>query len=230
MFKSIGFYILPLLFTASLQADGIPVFDRSNMAHQLKELAHLVEQIRTLQRQLDQAEQQYKALTGHRGFGRRFYDPNLRKALPLEWRKVYDSLQEAGQGARGVQDILQKERFSGSIEEMQKHIQDRRQRTTATHKAMGLKAYQGTQARLDQIESLMDEIDQTDDPKAIAELQARIAIEQAAIENEMTKIQLISQLQRAEDQLIEEQKDDMSRRMLDPRNTKMPEIKPRERY
>ena len=223
-------FVLMTTMIVAVQGGGIPVFDQSNMMHQVKELAHLVEQMKTLQQQLDQAKEHYQALTGNRGFGQRFYDPALRQALPTEWQKVYDAIKEGGQGEHAVQDVLQQETFSGSVDEMQQHIGNRQHKTTATHKAMALKAYQSAQDRQDQIDDLMGAIDETDDPKAIAELQARIAIEQAALSNERNKLQLISQLQRSEDQLIDQQKAEMSRRIFDPNNPKVPELKSTEGY
>jgi type IV secretion system protein VirB5 len=117
------------------------------------------------------------------------------------------------------------ENFTGSVDDMQKHIEGRMQQVAVVDKAVGLQAYQGLQDRMTQVDNLMTEIKNAPDPKSIAELQARIAIEQAYIQNEMTKLQLIGQLQRAEQQLIEQQKYRMSRRILNPQNTGMPRIR-----
>jgi type IV secretion system protein VirB5 len=117
------------------------------------------------------------------------------------------------------------EKFTGTIDDMQKHIEGRMEQAAIVDKAVGLQAYEGLQGRMKQVDNLMAEIKNTPDPKSIAELQARIAIEQAYIQNEMTKLQLVSQLQRSEQQLIEQQKYQMSRRILNPKNTGMPKIK-----
>lgn len=63
------------------------------------------------------------------------------------------------------------------------------------------------------------------DQKAIAELAARISAEKAAIQNETTKLQMLSMLQDAEQKLIAVQKHEVSRKILDPDNTGMPVIK-----
>jgi type IV secretion system protein VirB5 len=107
---------------------------------------------------------------------------------------------------------------------MQKHIEGRMKQVAIVDKAVGLQAYKGLQDRMEQVDNLMAEIKNTNDPKSIAELQARISIEQAYMQNEMTKLQLVSQLQRSEQQLIEQQKYRMSRRILNPENNKMPQI------
>ncbi len=69
---------------------------------------------------------------------------------------------------------------------------------------------------------LMGQINLTRDPKGIAELQARIAVEQAAVQNETTKLQLVGMLQRAEERLIEQQKSDLAQRILSASNRGMP--------
>jgi len=98
-----------------------------------------------------------------------------------------------------------------------------RSRTTAvTDKAVGVRAFEGARARLSQIEGLMAEINRTRDPKAIGELQARIAVEEAAVANETTKLQLVAMLQRAEERLLEEQKRELAQRILSASNRGMP--------
>ena len=47
----------------------------------------------------------------------------------------------------------------------------------------------------------MQKINQTQDPKAIAELQARIGAEQANIQNEQTKLQMYAMVAAAEDRV-----------------------------
>jgi type IV secretion system protein VirB5 len=135
----------------------------------------------------------------------------------------------AGDGSYGISgsiaDIARIEKLQGSIGDMQRNIEQRSMHTAFTNKAIGLRGYEAAQRRIDQIESLMDKINDTQDPKAIGELQARISAEQALLQNESNKLQMISQLQIAEQNLIEEQKRQMSRRIWNSKNTKMPRIK-----
>ena len=57
-----------------------------------------------------------------------------------------------------------------------------------------MQAYQTELQELNQIQSLMQQIDVTQDPKGVAELQARIQSESTAVGNEMTKLQLFRML------------------------------------
>src|SRR5699024_7867991 len=49
-------------------AQGIPTIDVASIIQQIQQVQHMVTQIETLRSQLDQAQAQYEALTGGRGF------------------------------------------------------------------------------------------------------------------------------------------------------------------
>jgi type IV secretion system protein VirB5 len=69
---------------------------------------------------------------------------------------------------------------------------------------MSEQAYNAMTKRLETIDGLQAQINQTSNPKEIAELQARIAIEQANIQADQTRIQLAEQQFAAESALLEE--------------------------
>ena len=209
------------------------VHDPWNFVRQAEILAQATEQINKLNDQLKQLKEQYKqgkqhykSITGNRGFGELHNNPALRQSLPQEWQGLYQATQQNMSALQGlINTIKGEEKFTGSVDDMQKHIEVRMEQVAITDKAVGMQAYEGVQKRMQQVDNLMGEIKRTSDPKSIAELQARISIEQAYIQNEMTKLQLVEQLQRAEQQLIDQQKYQMSRRILNPKNTGMPQIR-----
>lgn len=227
MQKILAIIILALLPSAREANAVISVIDSANLSNSAKQVASWVRQLEEMKKQLEQHKQQYQALTGNRSLGRTLYNPELRKYLPEDYKTIYDTANGgSGYGISGsIADIANHEKPQGSVADMQKSIEERSRRTAFTNKAVGLKGYEGAQRRIAQIESLMDKINDTRDPKAIAELQARINAEQALLQNETNKLQMISQLQKAEQDLIEEQKDEMNRRILDSKNTQMPRIK-----
>lgn len=219
--------VMTILMIFSLSgAAQMLVFDASNLTYQLEQISHMKNQLDQLKSQLGQAKQQYEAVTGSRNLGAILNNQALKQMLPTEWQYVYSTGRSANYDISGsISNILKEEKYQGSIANMQKSIQDRSQKNAATNKAVGLKAYEDAGKRLLQIESLMQKINTTTDPKGIEELQARIAIEQTMIQNETTKLHMISQLQQAEKQLVQEQKDEMNRRILNKNNTAMPTIK-----
>jgi type IV secretion system protein VirB5 len=226
--------------THSHRAEAMAVHDAANFGKQAEilmqtteQVAKATEQIQKLDAQLQQMREQfeqgkkhYEAVTGNKGFGEKHHNTGLKQSLPQEWQGLYQATQQNISAIQGLMNTVKgEENFTGSVDDMQKHIEGRMQQVAAVDKAVGLQAYQGVQDRMKQVDNLMAEIKNAPDPKSIAELQARIAIEQAYIQNEMTKLQLIGQLQRAEQQLIEQQKYRMSRRILNPQNTGMPRIR-----
>ena len=191
-----------------------------------EQIQKLDDQLRQMKDQFEQGKKHYDAITGNKDFGEKHHNKELHKSLPQQWQGLYQATQSNISAFRGlINTVKGEENFTGSVEDMQKHVEGRMQQVAIVDKAVGLQAYEGLQERMKQVDNLMAEIKNTKDPKGIAELQARIAIEQAYIQNEMTKLQLVGQLQRAEQQLIEHQKYQMSRRILNPNNTGMPQIK-----
>ncbi|WP_299453344.1 P-type DNA transfer protein VirB5 [uncultured Pigmentiphaga sp.] len=208
-------------------ASGIPVFDATRAADFIQQFARMKEQLDTARQQLAEAQRLFDSMSGIRGFGDLFRNTGLREYLPDDLRSIYDSVNGGGYaGISGsIQDILRQEQLgSGSIDDLQRAIGERSRNAAATDKAVGLRGYEGAQRRLAQIEALTDEIARTQDQKAIEELQARIAAEQAAIQNEMTKLQLIAHLRQAERALIQEQEQELNRRILSSENRGMPSI------
>src|SRR3546814_11577657 len=68
---------------------------------------------------------------------------------------------------------------------------------------MSERAYDSMTRRLANVDALQNKINQTTNPKEIAELQARIQIEQANIQAEQTRIQLASKPLDAERTLLQ---------------------------
>ncbi|CCG39522.1 putative type iv secretion system domain protein [Xanthomonas citri pv. mangiferaeindicae LMG 941] len=124
-----------------------------------------------------------------------------------------------------VQDIIDKNK-SGSIADMYADVSARQERLGAVNKATGLAGFDAAMKRADQIQSLIGQINGTSDPKAIAELQARIAGEQAQVSNEMVKLQLVSMLQQAEEKAIAAKADAVYDKQMSVSND-VPRMKPR---
>lgn len=193
----------------------IPVTDAAQISQQatqhVESVAKYVEQIQQLKLQVEQARQQYAALTGGRALGTILNDPQLREYLPEDWRAVYDAVRSGGyQGLTGAaRQIYDAHRVydacQGLVAEA-RQLCEAQAVKPAQDKAFAQEAYAKAQQRLAQIESLMRQIDRTEDPKAIAELQGRIAAEQAAVQNEQTKLQLFALISQAEDRLQEQRK------------------------
>ncbi len=206
----------------------IPVTVTSDVpgtAFHIEDIAKYVEQIAQMKMQVEQLQQTYASMTGTRGIGQLFQNPQLANMLPSNWQGVYSSVANGGySGISGsVQQIISQEQSatSGGVNSALTAIRDRQAQKAAYDKAMGMQAYQASIQRLNNIQGLMGQINSSTDPKAIADLQARIQGEQAAIQNEQTKVQLMAMLQKSEDGLIEQQKTAVAEKLLDGSQTTM---------
>lgn len=189
----------------------IPVTDGASIAQsvvqQVETIAKWKLQYDQMMSQIDQAKQQYESLTGSRGLGNVMNDPILRDYLPGDWQAVYDSVKTGGYS--GLSGTARTVYDQNKVFDSCGHIVSSEQRTAcearavkpAQDKGFSLEAYNAAKSRINQIDQLMNKINDTQDPKGIAELQGRIAAEQANIQNEQTKLQLYAMVAAAEDKV-----------------------------
>ena len=206
---------LALAVSLPAGASGIPVIDGANlgqsMMNHIESVAKYVEQIDQLKSQLAQLEKQYKAITGSRGLGQILMDPRFRQYLPEEWKSVYDAVRRGGYpglngDAKGVLDAIRKyDACANMLVATEKSTCEALASKGVQDKVFYEKAFDLATERVNQIEGLMQKISTTEDQKAIAELQARIAIEQASLQNEHTKLQMFGLIQQAEQRILEQQ-------------------------
>lgn len=199
----------------SLSNAQIPVTDvasiQQQVSSQIETIAKWQSQYEQMTTRIDQAKQQYESITGSRGLGEVFNDPSMRDYLPAEWQSVYDSVKRGGySGLSGKSaQIYNQNKVFDSCErlrdESQKRVCESRAVKSSQDQALALESFDKAKDRINQIDRLMRKINDTTDPKSIAELQSRIAIEQANIQNEQTKLQLYRMIADSESKIQEQQ-------------------------
>ncbi len=211
-----------MFLSSSLALAQIPVTDVGNIgtqvANQIETMAKWKVQYDQMISQISQAKQQYESLNGSRGLGTIMNDPALRDYLPPDWKGVYDSVRSGGYS--GLSGRGQSVYEANQVFDSCAHITIADQRTgcearavkASQDKAFALDAYDAAKRRINQIDQLMGKINDTQDPKAIAELQGRIAGEQANIQNEQTKLQLYAMVAAAEDKVQAQRQREMQAR------------------
>jgi type IV secretion system protein VirB5 len=191
---------------ATTQAQGIPVFDATAVAQMLLTVSNLEQQVQQLMTT-------YNAMTGVRGFGNLLSNPVVAQSLPANWQSIYTAIQQGGysgltgaaQALRSASQIYNCENQSG----IDQQVCQRALNKPFQDKALAQQAYQTELNELNQVQALVQQISQTQDPKGIAELQGRIAGEQAAIQQETTKLQLFKMMAETEDKLVAEQQHEL---------------------
>ncbi|AGH79879.1 type IV secretion protein VirB5 [Xanthomonas phaseoli pv. phaseoli] len=219
-------YALILAATLALSGTafaGVPVTviaDVPAITNQIETMAKWKAQYDQMVSQINQMQKQYDAVTGPRGLGQIMNNPALRDYLPSDWQKVYDSVRTGGyNGLSGSAAAIYD---ANKVFDACGRMAAGAQRTAceaaavkpAQDKAFAGEAYAAAKSRLDQINSLMGQINQTQDPKAIAELQGRIASEQAMIANEQTKLQLFQMMAQADEKLQEQRQREINAQQL----------------
>ena len=228
---SFAFFII-LLFgingKAKAQISVTVTTDIPGLSFHAEDIAKYLEMIKQMESQVKQLETTYKSLTGSSGIGSLFDNSSLKSLLPSDWQNVYESVSNGGySGISGtVSSIIssEKSKVSGTLRDALSSLESRMSQKAAYDKSLGESAYKSALQRLDSIEKMIQQIDEETDPKEIMDLQARIQGEQAAIQNEQTKIQLMSMLQKAEDGLIEQQRVEIGKRIFSSSATQIPSI------
>lgn len=177
-------------------------------------IAQLIEQIATMQQQLEtarntlrQAEQQYRATTGGRGM-ERLLSGTDRNYLPANWAQLEAAVVRAdgtyralGARLRAVLNdnaLLSDERIA-ALSPIEREQLEAARRSAAMSQVTSRLALESTSGRFEALQQLVDAIPAAQDQKAILDLQARIAAEQAMLVNEQTKLNVLHQVAQAEE-------------------------------
>lgn len=197
---------------------GIPVIDGvqisehrmaqiEKMAKWVEQHAQMAMQIANQVEQIEQLKRELESMTGSRALGRIMNDPALKNYLPDGWEDAYNAVKDGGYGGLSgtAEAIYDANRIFDSCafinDDEERLVCEARAVKPSQDKGFALDAYDMAIDRISQIEDLMGEINNTTDPKSIAELQARIGAEQANIQNEQAKLQLYMMVTEADKEL-----------------------------
>ena len=184
---------------------GIPVIDAGSIAQAVQQVIHMKTQIDNQISQIRNMEAQYKSITGSRNLGQLLNDPAMRNYLPQDYANLYDAIKSGNTSklSRSLDNIAKQEKTYAS----QKNGADRYATQSLITKASSIQALEAQSKRLDNIQNLMGQINLATDPKAAQDLSNRLAAEQAMIQSEQVRINLMSQLNEANLRLAREQRD-----------------------
>jgi type IV secretion system protein VirB5 len=191
---------------------GIPVIDGANLAQAIQQVLawsqqydQMVQSIQTLHAQYAQLENTFNVMTGNRGLGtllNTIADQATRRYLPEAGTQIdqlasgevpgYSDLQSTVASIRSTISSMP----AGSLPANALAALNSQLNALATHKALGQAAYSSAEQRFSDTENLIATIGTADDPKAIAEMNARLTAQQALVANEATKVQALAYMQR----------------------------------
>jgi type IV secretion system protein VirB5 len=211
---------------------GIPVIDGAAIGQAVLQVKAWGAQYAQMVQQIQQLQQQIQSMTGSRGFSAILNSPEFqqaRRTLPQDAQTLldlanggsYGNLADSINSIKKTSTTLSSASFSTKLGADQWSADLNR---AASSKALSMEAYNSAQQRLLNMEDLISQISTTQDPKAIAELQARINVEQGLVANEQAKIQAMAMLVNAEKQISEMQAREVSIRSAGV-NEEIPHVK-----
>jgi type IV secretion system protein VirB5 len=158
-------------------AGGIPVIDVSSIAQQIIQVEHMVRQIEQLQEQITLSHQELKNMSGVRGLGN-LIDSAYDKSVHVNPNAVLQShnIKNASQiGLKGELATLHNTQNTNS----------------ATALAQSQKSLTQAKERFNALSVLLNKVNDSPEQKDILDLQARISVEQAFLQNEMIKLSML---------------------------------------
>jgi type IV secretion system protein VirB5 len=178
----------------------IPVTDVGAIIQLVSEVNTLEQQLNTARQNLAQAQQQYQSMTGGRGMNQ-LLGGTVRNYLPTNGSQLQLALQGSSasyalgtdvRAAVGANSVLSAQQVAALSPDEQDALQ-RARRYAALLQAVAQEALVHTSNRFSAIQTLIDAISRATDQKGILELVARIDAEQGMLQNEQTKLNVLSQ-------------------------------------
>lgn len=213
MKKSFNFYAVILtvagLVSVNANAGGVPVIDMSNLAQAVAQVENSIQQVNQLQRT-------YNSVRGATNIGTLLNDSNVRSALnqylPKRYSDVYQAMQKGDLGAltqvyNGVLANEQANRNNTAVSGKQRLAS-----TMILNQANMQAMMTGLNQREANIQTLLNAISATPDPKQKQDLANRLAGEQASINVDMNRMQVLMKMNEQNEKLAEKQAQAESRK------------------
>lgn len=167
----------------------------------------LADQLTTARDHLTQGRLELASMTGNRGMDRLLAGVQ-RNYLPADWTGLRNALQGTG-GSYGAltsgvsslaeaDAVLSAQQLAGLPADVRQEI-DSGRRLTALSQSVAREALAATSSRFAALQQLIDTLPAATDQKGVLDLQARVAAENAMLQNEQTKLQTLYELVQAEE-------------------------------
>jgi type IV secretion system protein VirB5 len=186
---------------------AMAVVDAGAIAQLVKQISTLQQQLETARNQLTQVQRQYQAMTGARGMDR-LLAGTMRNYLPPDWQALEAAVNgiQGGYAALAAQldatleanAVLTADQV-GQLSASERAQLEAARRSAALMQVTSKQALATSSQRFASLQQFIDAIPGATDQKAVLDLQARIAAEQAMLQNEHTKLMVLYQAAQAEE-------------------------------
>lgn len=198
------------------------VLDADNLASNVKQLESWAQQLQQMKAQLTQQTGTLQSMTGTRGMGNVMPLANAaRNYLPQGASDMVSTLNNTNSSYSGmgnqIQALVKNNAIlsNASLTNMnmsptQSQLLTDRRTNAAAIQSISAQGMANASARFSYLQSLMSQINNTTDPKAIAELNARITAEQTMMTNEQTKLQQTISLMQSREAITQQQQNELA--------------------
>ena len=211
-------------------AQGIPVIDAANLAQTIQQVMHDITAINNQIQQITQLQSQLNSITGSRSLGAILNNPLLRNYVPAEAYTLVNAVHSSGYAGLGsTARTLRNQEMVYNCLDRSGADQVRCQASLAQpyqHKGLLQDAMRSAAGRLSQIQSLMQQVNATDDQKSVLEIQARIGAENALLAHEMSQLQMLQGMADSEERIARSRDRERQYQMLS-RTGKVADFLPR---
>ncbi|UXR95011.1 P-type DNA transfer protein VirB5 [Agrobacterium tumefaciens] len=210
-----------MLAAEGASGQGIPVNDQAAIAKQIESIAQLKSQLDALNEQIGQARQLYGSLnklTDMADVAEVLNDPAIRKALPYDFAAIEGLLKGNGTGVFGdsASRFLEgNSTYRTDADDFYAQELSRLQNKNAGQMSLGEQIYDAATKRIDGIDQLRGKISTAGDAKEIADLQARLQVEQAFLQTDVLRMEGLRMVQQAQNQVDEQRKAEDWRQRMD---------------
>ncbi len=198
-------------------AGGIPTIDTASIAQtillmqgQAKQLTQLVMQVETAKKQLTEAQQTLKSISGERGMSGIADMSSIRQQIPSDFLKASQSIRQLGESGASAdaKKIYQSIKQFGCEERIKdpalQRLCEAEAYSNPVTQSLVTDSVKRAEQRASQLQTLLKSID-TKDAKAAMDLQNRIQVETAMLANEKMLMEMALKNQETQKQLIEEE-------------------------
>lgn len=178
----------------SVVADATATINQvQNMIKYIEQIAQLKKQLVEMGKQYEQQIKQFDSLNGTRGLAgiiNSRYNTSALTNLNID-NILRDSGLNSSRAYNLSRDVSRLYDMSGN--------------NAATYAAQASRSLEEAQFRFEALSGLVSKVDSVKDPKAALDLNARIGAEQAFLQNEVAKLQILQQKAQSEDALFQQQ-------------------------
>ena len=205
---AVAVVVLAGLLAAPAAQAQMAVVDVAAIRQLVSQVSYWRQQIAAMRSELTQLQQTHAALTGGRGMELLLPTATAeRNYLPADWAEMrrvldgrsaqYGALSGALSAAMQARAVLNDARLA-RLSEAERDSVLRARQSAAAAAVMAQRAYQNAGERFAALQGLVQAIGNATDAKAIADLEARIAAEEAMLGNERAKLATLAQAAQAE--------------------------------